>query len=130
MSEGPRTFVGKMLKWGAIGGLASGALVAAPLAIGALRANRTARDDEPLPPPPELTAPLPQVLEAPPMFQQNTLMGEAPVEGKFVQQYKNGRGGDMQVNASAPDILRGDGRNAIDGTKGVKDMGSVPGGRF
>lgn len=127
--KGFRTFLGKTLKMGALGGLVGGALMAAPFAYSAIRNSRRPDDNEPLPPPPELTAPLPQVLQAPPAYTQNTLMGETPVEGRFAQQVKAGRGGDMQVNTSAPDIIRPDGRNAIDGGKGVQDLGAVPGGR-
>ncbi|NBO18121.1 MAG: hypothetical protein EBV03_02645 [Proteobacteria bacterium] len=129
--KGFRTFVGKSMKWGAIGGLAGGLLMAAPLVVGAIRNSRRANDDEPLPPPPELTAPLPQVLEAPPMpINEPTLMGEPLVrDGKFGRQVKAGRSGGMDVNTTAPDLIRADGRNAIDGSKGVQDMGAVPGGR-
>ncbi|MBY0408319.1 MAG: hypothetical protein K2Q01_11570 [Rickettsiales bacterium] len=98
-----------------------------------LRSGRRS-DPEDLPPPRELTAPIPPVLQfvppAPPQAQsQQTLMGQPMVEGDFAKRYMNQKMGLNQgPDTSTPNIMRPDGRNAIDGSTHVQALNTPPGG--
>lgn len=113
-----------------IAGLVGGAAVALPFIVGSLRNNRRADPDD-LPPPPELTAAIPPVLDFTPQMQPEpqTMMGMEPVEGEFAKKVKNQRGGmNAGLDTSSPSIMRPDGRNAIDGGQSVEELGA-PAGR-
>jgi hypothetical protein len=112
-----------------ISALIGGAAVAVPLIANSMRNSRRADPDD-LPPPPELTAPIPPVLDFTPQMpsEPQTLMGMDRVEGDFAKKVKNQRGGVNAIDTSAPSIMRPDGRNAIDGSQSVEDLG-MPAGR-
>jgi len=112
-----------------IGGLIGAAVVALPVAAMSIRNSRRTNDDD-IPTSPQLSGPLPQVLEymppAPP--QPQTLMGEPIKEGDFAKRYKNQcAGGERDV--SSPNIVLANGRNAIDGTNGVQELNAPTFGR-
>lgn len=124
------TFNNKVTRGGLYTAAIGTAAIAAPMAISAIRSSRTASDDLPLPPAPDLAAPLPQVLEAPDMMntapgmdQGQTLMGQPlNYNGSFGERVKMGRSGGQQIDTSSPSIIRPDGRNAIDGSQGVQAL--------
>jgi hypothetical protein len=120
-----KTGLGSGWKWAKRGALIGGAVVATPIVVGAIRNNRTPDEDAPLPPAPELSAPLPQVFESPPIG-ANTLMGQTPVEGTFAKRVKSGRAGGIDVGS--PNLMGADGRNTIDGGQGIQEL-NAPTGR-
>jgi hypothetical protein len=118
-------------KWAGIGGAVAAGAVALPIVVGSLRNSRRVNEDD-LPPPPELSAPIPQVMDFTPQLmaaaQPQTMMGMEPVEGDFAKKYKNQRGAASGIDASSPAIMRPDGRNAIDGSRTIEDL-NAPGAR-
>jgi len=115
----------KVAKWGGIGALVGGAALALPFVVSGMRSNRRYNPDNE-PPPPELTAPLPPVMEFPEPQQaqgQNTMMGMQPVEGEMARRVKLQRAGiNAGVDPSAPSLMRPDGSNTIDGSGGIQDL--------
>lgn len=119
--------IGKMARLAGKGALAVAAVGAAAYAAtsiySSVRGDREYKEPASPNPEPDLTRDpyaemglLPQ--------QQETMMGMAPVEGKFAQQVLARRGGMAQgINTAVPDI-EGDGRSSVDG-RPVQDMGSV-----
>ena len=119
----------KLPKIAGIGGLIAGGIVALPIAGMAIRNSRMAKDDD-IPLPPELTAPIPQVMEYIPPAQPTKLMNQELVEGDFVKRYKSQRAGlNAGPDTSVPNLTRADGQNAIDGSrKPIEDL-NAPVGR-
>lgn len=119
-----------------IGALIAGGLVALPMVMSSIRSSRRFDEDN-VPMPKDLSDPLPQVLEAPPMMaippmqppmqQPETMMGMAPVKGDFVRQLEMRRGGlNAGVDPAAPSLMGPDGRNVVDGTGKIEDLNLPP----
>lgn len=123
-----------VFKKSVLAGFIGAGVVTAPFVISEYRNSRKASDDD-LPPPPELTAPMPNVLEAPPLVPdpalagQPTLMGNPLVEGDKVAMVRARRSGGAGLDTSAPNIMLPDGSNQIDGSKkGIQELNSPAGG--
>ena len=118
-------------KWGSIGVGVAAAAVAIPVALSYVRnRNQVNEEDAPLPIDELSTAAAPRVLEAPPlpaMEYDNTPAQPARREvlGKYTADVL-GRAGNVP-NTISPDLIR-NGRNTIDGSAGITDLGTVPAG--
>ena len=114
---GVKDVLAKGAKWGAISGLVAGGLAALPFIVMSTRSSRR-YDPDALPPPPdpELTQPLPQVMDY------------GPAEGHSPQEWQTRmlarRGGlNRGVDPMAPSLQGPAGNSAIDG-KPIQDLGT------
>lgn len=128
----------KLPKWAGIGGAVAGVAVAAPMAYVAIRNGRRADPDD-MPASKHLSDPLPQVMEyappAPPAMdaqaqqeEPQMIMGK-PVVGDFSRSVLSKQAGLNVADRTNPNITGRDGRNTIDGSRNVEQLGSpvVPG---
>jgi|GEM_PF-3750449 len=120
--------IAKLPQAAGIGALLAGGAVALPFVVGSFRNGRR-YDEDNLPPPRELSDPLPEVLVAPPMDMQqpNTMMGMEPVRGAFANKIEMQRSGlSAGIDPSAPSLMSPDGRNVIDGTRKIDELNLPP----
>jgi hypothetical protein len=117
---------GTVVKAG-VAGLIAGAVVAVPFVVGGMRNNRRYDPENP-PMPKDMAEGLPKVVDfIPPQDNvlPQTLMGESPVVGERAQAILRQRGGMAAgLDTSSPSIMRPDGKNTIDGSSGIQDLGS------